>query len=201
MRLTPILIQEGRKEDLRKKYIEKFKEYPETLDFILGISDLADTNFKYANFVLKYTHPNASPEEVEDIVELVKDFDRFKESLENKDINQYDLVGLNSVIDTHKANSKSQLKKIVMEMMDVSSDSPHYVNRRRKVEIGFDDLAMLGSFSKRWCEDKMGLPDCQRVREIFSDYGLMNESKNIDEFQVDKGTDFSAFSKYPCIKN
>ena len=30
---------------------------------------------------------------------------------------------------------------------------------------------------------------------------IMNESKNIDEFQVDKGTDFSAFSKYPCIKN
>jgi hypothetical protein len=73
--------------------------------------------------------------------------------------------------------TESQLKKIVMEMMDVSSDSPHYVNRRRRVEIGFDDLAMLGSFSKRWCEDKMGLPDCQRVREIFSDYGLMNESK------------------------
>jgi hypothetical protein len=73
--------------------------------------------------------------------------------------------------------TESQLKKIVMEMMDVSSDSPHYVNRRRKVEIRFDDLAMLGSFSKRWCEDKMGLPDCQRVREIFSDYGLMNESK------------------------
>jgi len=97
--------------------------------------------------------------------------------------------------------TESQLKKIVMEMMDVSSDSPHYVNRRRKVEIGFDDLAMLGSFSKRWCEDKMGLPDCQRVREIFSDYGLMNESKNIDELQYNKSTDFSVFSKYPCIKN
>jgi hypothetical protein len=40
MRLTPILIQEGRKEDLQKKYTEKFKEYPENLDFILGISDL-----------------------------------------------------------------------------------------------------------------------------------------------------------------
>jgi hypothetical protein len=29
---------------------------------------LADTNFKYTDFVLKYTHPNASPEEVEDII-------------------------------------------------------------------------------------------------------------------------------------
>ena len=89
MRLTPILIVEGRKEDLRKKYTEKFKEYPENLDFILGISDLADTNFKYADFVLKNTNPNASSQEVEHIVDLVKDFDRFQPSLEIKDINKY----------------------------------------------------------------------------------------------------------------
>jgi hypothetical protein len=112
MRLTPILIQEGRKEDLRKKYTEKFKEYPETLDFILGISDLADTNFKYANFVLKNTHPNSSPEEVEDIIELVKEFDRFQQSLDVKDINRYDLDGLKLAIESHKETSKSQLKKI-----------------------------------------------------------------------------------------
>jgi hypothetical protein len=112
MRLTPILIQEGRKEDLRKKYTEKFKEYPETLDFILGISDLADTNFKYADFVLKNTHPNSSPEEVEDIIELVKEFDRFQQSLDVKDINRYDLDGLKLAIESHKETSKSQLKKI-----------------------------------------------------------------------------------------
>jgi len=112
MRLTPILIQEGRKEDLRKKYTEKFKEYPENLDFILGIADLEDTNFKYADFVLKYTHPNASPEEVEEITELVKDFDRFKQSLEVKDINKYDLDGLKLAIESHKETSKSQLKKV-----------------------------------------------------------------------------------------
>ena len=112
MRLTPILIQEGRKEDLRKKYTEKFKEYPETLDFILGISDLADTNFKYADFVLKNTHPNSSPEEVEDIIELVKEFDRFQQSLDVKDINRYDLDGLKLAIESHKETSKSQLKKV-----------------------------------------------------------------------------------------
>ena len=112
MRLTPILIKEGRKEDLRKKYSNKFKEYPDTLDFILGISDLADTNFKYADFVLRELHPNTSDEEIEDAIELVKDFDRFKQSLEVKDINQYDLDGLKSIIDNHKTTSKSQLKKI-----------------------------------------------------------------------------------------
>ena len=112
MRLTPILLQEGRKEDLRKKYTEKFKEYPETLDFILGISDLADTNFKYGDFVLKNTHPNSSPEEVEDIIELVKEFDRFQQSLDVKDINRYDLDGLKLAIESHKETSKSQLKKV-----------------------------------------------------------------------------------------
>ena len=111
MRLTPILIQEGRKEDLRRKYTEKFKEYPENLDFILGISDLADTNFKYADFVLKNTHPNASPEEVEHIIDLVKDFDRFQQSLEVKDINKYDIYKLVSAIDKHRETSKSQQKK------------------------------------------------------------------------------------------
>ena len=40
MRLSQILITEGRKDDLRKKYTEKFKEYPETLDMVLGLPDL-----------------------------------------------------------------------------------------------------------------------------------------------------------------
>jgi hypothetical protein len=111
MRLTPILIVEGRKEDLRKKYTEKFKEYPETLDFILGISDLVDTNFKYTDFVLKNSHPNTSPEEVEDIIELVKEFNRFQQSLDVKDINKYDLDGLKLAIVSHKEKSKSQQKK------------------------------------------------------------------------------------------
>jgi len=112
MRLTPILIQEGRKEDLQKKYTEKFKEYPENLDFILGISDLADTNFKYADFVLKNTHPNASPEEIEHIIDLVKDFDRFQQSLEVKDINQYNIYKLVTALEKHKETSKSHQKKI-----------------------------------------------------------------------------------------
>jgi len=111
MRLAPILIAEGRKEDLRKKYTEKFKEYPENLDFILGIADLADTNFKYADFVLKNTHPNASPEEIEHIIDLVKDFDRFQQSLEIKDINKYNLHQLSNALDKHKDTSKSQQNK------------------------------------------------------------------------------------------
>jgi hypothetical protein len=68
-----ILLKEGRKEDLKKKYTNKFQDYPDTLDFILGISDLVDNNHKYTDFVLKNLHPNSSTDEIEDVVESVKD--------------------------------------------------------------------------------------------------------------------------------
>jgi hypothetical protein len=89
LKVMSVLLKEGRKEDLKKKYSDKFKEYPDTLDFVLGISDLADSNYKYTDFVLKNLHPNSSTDEVEDAVELVKDFEQFSGKLQIKDINQY----------------------------------------------------------------------------------------------------------------
>ena len=154
MRLTPILIQEGRKEDLRKKYTEKFKEYPETLDFILGISDLADTNFKYADFVLKNTHPNSSPEEVEDIIELVKEFDRFQQSLDVKDINRYDLDGLKIAIESHKETSKSQLKKV-----DTSGAKKLFEDKNILIikPLTYEASCKYGA-GTRWCTTMAGTP-------------------------------------------
>jgi hypothetical protein len=154
MRLTPILIQEGRKEDLRKKYTEKFKEYPETLDFILGISDLADTNFKYGDFVLKNTHPNSSPEEVEDIIELVKEFDRFQQSLDVKDINRYDLDGLKLAIESHKETSKSQLKKV-----DTSGTKKIFEDKNILIvrPLTYESSCKYGS-GTRWCTTTAGNP-------------------------------------------
>lgn len=89
MKFMSILLSEGRKEDLKKKYTDKFKEYPDTLTFVLGIADLADSNHKYTDFVLKNLHPNSSTDEVEDAVELVKDFEQYSNRLDIKDINQY----------------------------------------------------------------------------------------------------------------
>lgn len=154
MRLTPILIQEGRKEDLRKKYTEKFKEYPETLDFILGISDLADTNFKYGDFVLKNTHPNSSPEEVEDIIELVKEFDRFQQSLDVKDINRYDLDGLKLTIESHKETSKSQLKKV-----DTSGTKKIFEDKNILIvrPLTYESSCKYGA-GTRWCTTMAGQP-------------------------------------------
>jgi hypothetical protein len=155
MKLLQILLQEGRKEDLRKKYTEKFKEYLDTLDFILSISDLADTNFKYTDFVLKYTHPNASPEEVEDIVDLVKDFDRFKQSLEVKDINKYDLDGLKLEIELHKETSKSQQKK----SFDASGAKKIFEDNNLLIvrPLTYEASCKYGS-GTRWCTTTAGNP-------------------------------------------
>ena len=114
MRLVPILIAEGRKENLRKKYEEKFSVDPdflETLDYVLGHPFLSQTNFKYGDFLLNNLHPNSSVEEVVDMVDLIKEFDRFQSSLPEKDINKYDLDGLKLAIASHKEKSKSQQKK------------------------------------------------------------------------------------------
>ena len=155
MKLLQILLQEGRKEDLRKKYTEKFKEYPETLDFILGISDLADTNFKYADFVLKNTHPNSSPEEVEHIIDLVKDFDRFNQSLEIKDINQYDIYKLVTAIDKHRENSKSQQKK----SFDASGAKKIFEDNNLLIvrPLTYEASCKYGS-GTRWCTTTAGNP-------------------------------------------
>ena len=41
-----------------------------------------------------------------------------------------------------------------LEMMDVSSDSDYYKSRKREVSIPKDDLDVLLSTAKQWCEDK-----------------------------------------------
>jgi hypothetical protein len=155
MRLAPILIQEGRKEDLRKKYTEKFKEYPENLDFILGIADLADTNFKYGDFVLKNTHPNASPEEVEHIIDLVKDFDRFQQALEVKDINKYNLYQLSNALDKHKDTSKSQQKK----SFDTSGAKKIFEDKNILIvrPLTYEASCKYGA-GTRWCTTMAGQP-------------------------------------------
>jgi hypothetical protein len=88
MKFLNILLKEGRKEDLKKKYSNKFDE--EVLDFVLGISDLQDFNHKYTDFILKNLDPKTDIDFwVEMGIQLVKDFDKYQKNLEKKDINQY----------------------------------------------------------------------------------------------------------------
>ena len=117
MKFLNILIKEGRKEDLKKKYSDKYDE--EDLDFILSISDLQDFNHKYTDWVLKHLLEYADVIEVAEIaVRLVKDFDKYQKNLEKKDINQYlSIEELEKVLESFKGKEKekeleSQTEKI-----------------------------------------------------------------------------------------
>ena len=72
MKFMSILLKEGRKEDLRKKYAKKF-EGNDGLDFILNISDLQDFNHKYTDWVLKNVDPESENfnDDVEYILSLI----------------------------------------------------------------------------------------------------------------------------------
>ena len=88
MKFINILLKEGRKEDLKKKYSNKYDE--KDLDFVLNISDLQDFNHKYTDWIMKNDNSDIPFEEyIESAVELVKDFDKYQSQLPKKDINQY----------------------------------------------------------------------------------------------------------------
>lgn len=109
MKFISILLKEGRREDLKKKYANKFKETD--LDWILNISDLVDFNHKYSDFVLKNVDPNSQTfdEDVHTAVEIVKDFDKYQPNLEKRDINQYNnLWDLDLVLEPIKAKEKER---------------------------------------------------------------------------------------------
>lgn len=115
MKFMSIILTEGRKEDLKKKYSTKFNE--EDLDYILNIADLQDFNHKYTDFVLKFTDGDGEldTDELENTIELVKDFDKYQSQLPKKDIYQY--VSLNELEKVilylrNKAKDKEEEKKV-----------------------------------------------------------------------------------------
>ena len=118
MKFIGILLNEGRKEDLKKKYSTKFNE--QDLEFILNISDLKDFNHKYTDFVLKNTDGDGEldTDELEHLVGLIKDFDKYSGQFPKKDINQYmSLNELESVVNFVRTKNKDkelegQAKKI-----------------------------------------------------------------------------------------
>jgi hypothetical protein len=150
MKFISILLKEGRKEDLKKKYTNKFQDYPDTLDFILGISDLVDNNYKYTDFVLKNLHPNSSEDEIEDVVELVKDFHRYQSNLEKKDINQYKSVDeLNRALDYSR--TKGEEKQLSSQVQKVYEDDKFLVVKPKTEEAS----CKYGSNTK-WCVTSKG---------------------------------------------
>ena len=115
MKFMTILLREGRKEDLKKKYSDKYDE--EVLDWILSISDLVDFNHKYTDFVLRIIDPQTQDVDfwVETIIDELKLFDKYQNQLEKKDINQYETYTqlLNAVSPIQQKEKEKELEKQV----------------------------------------------------------------------------------------
>ena len=169
-----ILLSEGRKEDLKKKYSDKFKEYSDTLDFILGISDLVDSNHKYTDFVLKNLHPNSSTDEIEDAVELVKDFEQFSNKLEIKDINQY--KSFEQLQDA--VSSLKQVKGPKPESEKIYEDDKFVVLKPKNEEAS----CKYGSRTK-WCVTSRGTGHFQRYTSGDQElYFIINKKNSTNDY-------------------
>lgn len=145
MKFFSILITEGRKEDLKKKYSNFFNE--KDLDYILNISDLQDFNHKYTDFVLKYTDGGRELDidELEKLVELIKDFDKYQSQFPKKDINQYVSVNeLEKVVEFIRKNKET--KKLENQVEKIYEDDKFLVVK----PISHAASCKYGSNTK-WC--------------------------------------------------
>ena len=156
MKFMGILLREGRKEDLKKKYSTKFNE--QDLDFILNISDLVDFNHKYTDFVLKNTDGDGEldTDELEHFVGLIKDFDKYQSQLPKKDINQY--VSLNElekvILYIRGKNKEKELEK---QAKKIYEDDKFVILKPQTEEAS----CKYGSNTK-WCVTSKGSGHFQR---------------------------------------
>ncbi len=114
-------LNEGRKEELLKKYGKSYEGRESTLNLILSEPLLASFNHKYTDFFLRNfidADLYGIGGRINDAAETIKTFDKYRDSLEKKDINQYKnfnelMTALNPIIE--KAEQKKlegQVKKI-----------------------------------------------------------------------------------------
>jgi hypothetical protein len=150
LKVISALLNEGRKEDLKKKYATKFNE--QDLDFILNISDLKDFNHKYTDFVLKNTDGDGEldTDELEHLIGLIKDFDKYQSQFPKKDINQYvSLNELEKVILYVRAKSE---ERELEKQADKIYEDDKFVVIKPKTE---ESSCKYGSNTK-WCVTSKG---------------------------------------------
>jgi hypothetical protein len=111
---------------------------------------LVDNNHKYTDFVLKNLHPNSSTDEIEDVVESVKDFHKYQLNLEKKDINQYKSIDeLNRALDYSRV--KDQEKQLSSQAIKIYEDDKFLVVKPKTEEAS----CKYGSNTK-WCVTSKG---------------------------------------------
>lgn len=150
MKFISVLIKEGRKEDLRNKYIKGMD--PEVLDWILNISDLEDFNHKYTDFVLRTLNRDSEDldMDVEVAVQLIQDFDKYQSQLEKKDINQY-----KSIIELENSLKpvleKEKQRKLEKQVRKIYEDDKFLV-----VEPESEEASCKYGSNTKWCVTSKG---------------------------------------------
>lgn len=149
MKFMSILLREGRKEDIKKKYLDKYSN--EELDFVLNISDLQDFNHKYTDWILKTDLPDMDFDMyIEVAVDLVKDFDKYQSQMQKKDINQYkNIIELESALSPFK--HKEELKKLESQVDKIYEDEKFLVIKPKTEESS----CKYGAGTK-WCVTQKG---------------------------------------------
>lgn len=173
MKFLSILLIEGRKEDLKKKYSTKFNE--QDLDFILNISDLKDFNHKYTDFVLKNTDGDGEldTDELEKLINLIKDFDKYQSQLPKKDINQY--VSLNELEKVILFIRNKKKEKELENKIDKVYEDDKFVVIKPKSEAA---SCKYGSNTK-WCVTSKGSGHFDRyTRGRQSLYFIINKANS-----------------------
>jgi len=144
MKFISILVKEGRKEDLKKKYSSKFDD--EVLDFVLGISDLQDFNHKYTDFILKALDPNSDIDMNVDIaIGLVKDFNKYQSQLIKKDINQY-----NSFTELETA-LKPFIEKEKEKELEKQADRIYENDKFLVIKPKTEEASCKYGYNTKWC--------------------------------------------------
>lgn len=144
MKLISILVKEGRKEDLKKKYSSKFDD--EVLDFVLGICDLQDFNHKYTDFILKALDTNSDIDMNVDIaIGLVKDFNKYQSQLIKKDINQY-----NSFTELETA-LKPFIEKEKEKELEKQADRIYEDNKFLVIKPKTEEASCKYGYNTKWC--------------------------------------------------
>lgn len=127
MKFMSILLKEGRKEDLIKKYESKFTD--EGLSNVFNDQFIKQTNYKYADFILKNLDSSYSYSELGEAIDFLRKFDRIQSNLERKDINSYtgffDLI--TTVNEYTKQKEKPKSKKIYEDDKFVVIEPQNYV--------------------------------------------------------------------------
>lgn len=176
MKFLSLLLKESRKEDLEKKYSNKF--YEEDLDLILNNPDLVNFNHKYTDWILKTLNPDSDDldMDIEIAVQLVKDFDKFQPNLEKKDINQYSgFEELDTTLFPHKIKEKQ--KELEKQVDKIYEDDRFLVVRPKTHQAS----CKYGANTK-WCTTSQSDEHFKRYTSGNQAlYYIINKSKSTDK--------------------